>query len=660
MTELRKENFVIPAAEMNGESTLPPIAGMVNVQQRINAKLDEDDDVYLGYGFVDGSFPYRQQDLYGRELTRKAFKSVVLENEYLRARFLPEHGGKLWSLFDKEKGRELTFSNPVFRPANLGIRNAWSSGGIEWNFGMVGHHPFTCSTVFSGCLEAGDGTPVFRIYEYERIRACTYQVDFFLPEKSRVLLCRTRIVNPTFQTVPVYWWSNIAVPELKRGRVVVGAEETYVSRRGFVGKCGVPICEEGYDCTYPVNSAYAMDYFWKTHKGCRRYVSHLDETGYGLIQTSTERMLGRKLFVWGQGQGGDNWQEYLSGEGCDGRYVEIQAGLAQTQYECVPMPPKTAWEWLEAYGAMNAAGEKVHGSWAKARTEVEARLDEMISREELEKLLVQTKETIALRPATEMVTWGSGWGALENLRRMQDDEPPLSPHLDFGTPGPEQAEWKFLLENGTFPDHAEEVPPSYMLQREWTTRLEHAVAYADSENWRPWYHLGLVYYVEQNFDKARQCLRRATELNENAFTLYALAQWEAARGSLHAASDYAIKAMRRRPDDLSLAKECIQLLLRDGRYTAILEKTEQLPEAWRHNGRIQLARAIAYLETGKPALAEQVLLADGGLVVPDVREGENSVTDLWFRIEAAKAARDGREFKKERALPPRMFDFRMM
>lgn len=660
MTDLRKEDFVIPAAEMNGESTLPPIAGMMNVQQNINAKLDEDDNVYLGYGFVDGSFPYRQQDLYGRGLTLKSFKSVVLENEFLCARFLPELGGKLWSLFDKEKGRELTFSNPVFRPANLGIRNAWSSGGIEWNFGMVGHHPFTCSTVFSASLVTEDGMPVFRIYEYERIRACTYQIDFFLPEKSRVLFCRTRIVNPTSRVVPVYWWSNIAVPELRCGRVIVGAEETFVSRRGFVRKCGVPVCEEGYDCTYPVNSSYAMDYFWKTQRGNRRYVSHLDENGYGLIQTSTERMLGRKLFVWGQGQGGDNWQEYLSGEGCDGRYVEIQAGLAQTQYECMPMPPKSAWEWLEVYGAMNADGQKVHGSWTEAKREVEARLEEMISREELEKMLAQTKTTIALRPAQEMITWGSGWGALENLRRLQDGEPELSEHLDFGTTGPEQEEWLFLLQNGTFPDETGNMPLSYMLQSEWTLRLENAVHYADSENWRAWYHLGLVRYVEQKFEEAHQCLLKAVQMDENAFTLYALAQWEAARGTLHAASDYALKAMRRRPKDLSLVKECIQLLLRDKRYTIVLEKTEHMPTEWASNGRLLLARAIAYLETGDLERAEQVLLADGGLVVPDVREGENSVTDLWFRIAEAKAIRDGKKFEKEKELPPKMFDFRMM
>ena len=32
----------------------------------------------------------------------------ILENNYLKAVFIPSHGGKLWSLYDKKEKRELT------------------------------------------------------------------------------------------------------------------------------------------------------------------------------------------------------------------------------------------------------------------------------------------------------------------------------------------------------------------------------------------------------------------------------------------------------------------------------------------------------------------------------------------------------------------------
>lgn len=661
MTQLFRDPFPISGVRMNGESTLPSIADMRNVQQQITAILSEDDNVYLKYGFVDGCFPYRMQDMYSREMVPLIFDSVVLENEYLKARFIPELGGRLWSLFDKVAGRELTFENPVFRPGNLAIRNAWFSGGIEWNFGMVGHHPFTCSPVFAAKLTASDGTPVLRIYEFERVRACTYQVDFFLPEDSRVLFCRTRIVNPTHDTVPVYWWSNMAVPEWEKGRVVVGGTDTYTSRRGLVSKSPIPICDEGFDCTYPVNTSYAVDYFWRTTPGNRRYVCHLGEDGYGLVQTSTEKMLGRKLFVWGQGQGGDNWQEFLSGNDSAGRYVEIQAGLAQTQYECVPMPPNTAWEWLEAYGAMNADAKRVHGAWTDAQQAVEQGLEQMISRQRMEQILAETKEDIALKPAEEILLSGSGWGALENVRRSKSGLPPLSQHLDFGEIGTEQAGWLTLLETGRLPaPQVGEAPASYMLQTQWSHMLEKALTGADAYNWYTWYQLGLVRYVQCDFEKARMMFERSLSLSRNAFNQYAMAQLLVRGGDFCAAASFAAAALECRPEDASLAKECLSILLKAGQYEQVIRHTASLPQDIGQLGRIQLTHALAQLERGNIEQAQEILHQNGGLIVPDIREGENSVTDLWFRIEQANAERDGKVFNPVDAVPPRQLDFRMM
>ena len=104
------------------------------------------------------------------------FAAAVLENETLRATFLLELGGRLWSLYHKPSGRELLSVNPVFQPANLAIRNAWFSGGVEWNIGIIGHSPFTCEPLFAARVEGPDG-PVLRMYEWERVRGTPFQID---------------------------------------------------------------------------------------------------------------------------------------------------------------------------------------------------------------------------------------------------------------------------------------------------------------------------------------------------------------------------------------------------------------------------------------------------------------------------------------------------
>ena len=84
----------------------------------------------------------------------------------MKATFLPELGGRLYSLFDKENQRELLFTNPILQFANLSILNAWFSGGIEWNMGQYGHTFGTCSPVHIAKLIDEDVHEFIRIYDY--------------------------------------------------------------------------------------------------------------------------------------------------------------------------------------------------------------------------------------------------------------------------------------------------------------------------------------------------------------------------------------------------------------------------------------------------------------------------------------------------------------
>jgi tetratricopeptide (TPR) repeat protein len=658
MSSLTFEMRHMKGADLNGESSLPPIAGMINVQQQRKTNLDEDDGLFIGFGFVDSPFPYRLQDMYDRELKDTKLLTEVLENKHLKAVFAPTLGGRLWSLYDKDKNRELTFSNPVFRPANLAFRNAWFSGGVEWNCGVVGHHPFTCSPLFTAVLTAEDNTKVLRMYEFERIRRCVYQMDFFLPEDSKLLFCRMRIVNPNAETVPMYWWSNIAVPEIKDGRVIVPADAAYTSKGGAIGKTPVPVVE-GIDVTYPVNNPYAIDYFWRIEDNNRKYICQLDKEGYGLIQASTSRLQGRKLFVWGQGPGGQKWQRFLTDDRYSGKYAEIQAGLARTQYECIPMPPKTAWEWLEAYGAMNAEGDKVHGDWKTARREVEEKLDRLITAEEMEALLRKTK-AIALKPAEQIMVKGSGWGALENMRREADGEDPLPTHLDFGELDTPQQPWTYLLKNGYMKEESpDREPRSWMFQKEWTKRLEKAVENADRYNATAWLHLGVIRIAERKLKEAQACLDRSMMLAPSCWALYGLAHIARLEGNSEKAALLAEKAAGMKPDDKSLVKEALKLLLVNGYNQKVLDLCERLPEEVLRLGRVKLYKAFASVRTGHIEQAEALLYEEGSITVPDIREGENSITDLWYEIEEAKAKRDNKAFDRENATPPPELDFRM-
>ncbi len=645
---------LLPSAKFNGESTLPSLYEMSNVQGLTRSALDEDDELFVGYGFLPSIFPYRMQDLYDRSEELTPYIGVVLENQYLKALFLPELGGRLWSLYDKVAGKHLLYDNPVVRPCNLAVRNAWLAGGIEFNCGMVGHHPFTCSRIHAAETALEDGTPVLRMYEYERIRACVYQMDFFLPEDSKQLFGRMRIVNPTADTVPMYWWTNMAVRENPEARDVIDATETYNNRDGMVGKNPVPY-DRGINITYPSNNPVAIDYFWKIPKENRKYTAYIDREGYGFFQTSTPRLQGRKLFVWGQGEGGRRWQEFLTQDDHDGRYVEIQAGVAHTQYECLPMPPKTAWEWLEAFGAVTADPDKVHGDWADCRAEVGERLEALIPEAKLEDMLAATKP-MALSPAKKQICYGSAWGKLENLRREKNGETPVCVHLDFGELTDEQTPWLSLMENGTMvQDGDKTLPPvSWMLQKEWTNLLEKS-----SPCHEKYLHLAAVYMAERNLRDADEALTEAMTFAVTPIALFLKAQIHRMKGDISTAADTALEAYRLLPSDVSLARQSLALALRAGKHDEIIKAYESAPANVQADGRVAMTYAFALLRTGNISAAETILLCDGGLSVTDIREGEISLTALYMEIQKAKASAEGKTLEDADIDVPRQFDFRM-
>ena len=480
MSELRIETLTIPAADLGPENPLPPFKSGRDLHARSEPIPGVSDEMRrnMAYGHVPNVLPYTMQDGYTRDLRPRDFRVAVLENETLRATFMLELGGRLWSLEHKHSGRELLERNPVFQPANLALRNAWFSGGVEWNIGTTGHTPFTCSPLFAARLIAPDGTPVLRMYEWERIRQVPYQIDAYLPDGSPVLFVRVRIVNPHDREVPMYWWSNIAVPESTETRVIVPADSAYSFGYGKRGlrRVQIPNVDGGVDVTYSTNINRACDFFFHIPDENRPFIAALDGEGRGLIQASTARLRGRKLFLWGMGAGGRRWQTFLSKPGK--AYIEIQAGLARTQLEHLPMSANTEWSWLEAYGLMEADPAVVHGDdWMAARESVADRLEALISREDLDAELERSAAFVD-RPPDAIVQRGSGWGTLERLRREKAGERPFCSEalvFDDASLTDAQAPWLALLNDNGLPNLDPDAEPlSYMIQPAWQSMLDGA------------------------------------------------------------------------------------------------------------------------------------------------------------------------------------------
>lgn len=614
--------------QLGEEASVPDLIGGLILQNRLQFQLDEEDEIYEGYGRRANSYPYRQYSCYSRELKRRSVKTAILENDYLKAVFLPEFGGRLWSLWDKEKEQNLLYTNDVIRFSNLAVRNAWFSGGAEWNIGIIGHSPFTASPLFAGTLEDERGIPVLRMYEYERIREVTYQMDFWLGKHDRFLNARMRVVNTGSEVVPMYWWSNIAVPEHEGGRIIVPAKKAYTSKNRIVYKTDIPMVN-GVDITKYKNIPSSVDYFFEIPKEAPKYIAHIDDMGYGLLHLSTNRLQSRKLFSWGQKQGSDHWQDFLTEKA--GRYVEIQAGLGKTQYGCLPMAPHTAWEWLERYGAVCLEEKEQKNSFAQLREKVTKQVLGMPAYQEMESVLKDTKK-LAKKSAV-LFQKGSGYGALKNAARKCEGGSKVSRHLDFGECEEQQRIWeKFLLTGNLAQMNPSSRPPDFLSDEILVQKLADTITGINSGNWYAHYQLGLSYLQNKDYERAKASLLKSLELEENPWSYHGMASLYTITEEKEKAIEAIHSGLRMRKKDLSYLKEGFRILSLCGGFREMIAIYRDLDSRHQKDGRLKFYYIQALAQCNELQKAYDLLYENGGLIIDDIREGEKAVEEIWKQL----------------------------
>ncbi|MFI5880135.1 DUF5107 domain-containing protein [Streptomyces sp. NPDC051554] len=645
VTTIRREVLTLPAVELGPDNPLPPLRPLDEahrIDDRDREDLPRDMARQVGYEPLRSLLPTRVRDGYDRDRTPRRIDALVIENDRLRATVLPALGGRIASLVHKPTDRELLYRNPVLQPANFALNGAWFSGGIEWNIGATGHTTLSCAPLHAARVPAPDGGEMLRLWEWERLRDLPFQVDLWLPDGSDFLYVGVRIRNPHERPAPTYWWSNIAVPEERR--VLAPAEEAWhfgYERR--LRRVPVPSYDD-VDRTYPLNSPYAADYFYEMPDGPRRWIAALDADGHGLVQTSTDALRGRKLFVWGAGSGGRRWQEWLTEPGTGG-YCEIQAGLARTQLEHVRLDPESEASWLEAYGPLDAQAD---GEWSTVVDGAEARLETALPRAEFDAAYAAWKPYADTEPG-EILATGSGWGALEVLRT--DWKLPGTP-FEESTLGEAQAPWAELLRSGVLPEPRRVRPPGETLvASHWRDMLETAPATPLTE-----YHLGVAQWHAGDRAQAVRSWERALELAPSLWPLLrclAVADQEA--GNHERAADRYNEAFadlcheRRDAGErwtaatAALGREAVEALLRVRRTADARAVWEMLHPVTRERGRFLLLQAELLLAEGRRDDAWAVF--DEGFEVADLREGAESIGRLWSRL-------------TDEPLPTR-YDFRM-
>ena len=651
-------------AQVEAESPLPYFRERNHKKPLVDAGLLEEEKTGFGDQTAFRILPYTMQHGYKRAEEKITLQTVVLENECMKATFLPGYGGRLYSLFDKTRGRELLYVNPVFQPANLAIRNAWFSGGIEWNLGYFGHSCLTCAPVYFATCTDENGEKFLRMYEYERMQGFFYQIDFYLPSKQNQLHAHVTIINSHDKEMPLYWWTNIAVRQDRDVRVFSGSESVICikpesmtgeqSVHGF-GHDTMPYLEatQGADASYPDKFGYSNEYFFQNEEESRHtWEACTYNDGTAFWERSTPKLRYRKMFCWGIHPGGHRWQEHLTEKG-SGEYLEIQAGLAKTQVHVSSIGAEQTVSFTQIFGGSDIDTSLTTGEWNTSAVNVYSQIEKLCSSNLLEQADVKYQAN-ALHKPDKVIAYGSEWGALESMR---DSRAVPKSMLFRWQNSNETAVWACLAEQGCIPDSTDnKIPESWMTDGRWLVLLEASLNNPQNINTTSLLHYGVMLYENGRWQEGIDALCKSMQLKPNPAAAFCLAQAYYQSGIPQMALENLLLALNicDEQDFKYLAEELISLYCKIGSPSQAWELYDSLPNSCKQDERVMLQAAKAALALGQTDFLEKLLEKD----LAQIREGENSVSDMWFVVEAKKQGKTMQEIAEKCELPYK-FDYRM-
>lgn len=676
------EILPVTGCEIEGEHPLPVFRDQESDKpSRGDGSLTREQESCLGKNTGYRVLPYRMQDKYDRKKRQIYLRTAVLENEYLKAAFLPEYGGRLYSLKNKKTGKEVLYKNPVFQPANLGIRNAWFSGGVEWNVAQYGHTMYSSSPVYFAKVKGEDEEEFLRMYDFERMKRLFVQLDFHLPKESQALYLHVKIMNGDDSAKSMYWWTNIAIQAEEKLRVFSGTEEVLYLHPESIsdntnpvrifGRASLPYIPTlpGRDSTYPANANYSNEFFFQNPpqtENCWSGAVYGD--GRVFFERSTLPLRFRKMFCWGSHQGGRRWCSYLATEK-EGNYVELQAGLAPTQLNGLEIPGKTTWSFTQAIGETTleertaAYGE----DYCASRIVVGAQIQNALSAEEILQRDAGFK-ALSDRPSEEILFCGSGWGVLER-KRAEKQGGYFPEYLLFpdNALGKEQYPWMCLLNQGFLPELLPwQAPESWMTDEKFYPLLKESLKHPKGDHYLSRLHLGVMEYELGDCSEGVKEWQVSLKLCPSPFTLRNLAY----DARVHGEMEQALKLMKEAVElednriDEIFSEEYMDLLLVNRRFEEAWNYYHSLPGDRKDSDRLTLQAGLGGVELKEYAFVENVLSREFACI----REGDTSLTDLYFRLQEQKlldrpdntmSVDEVRKYVQEHSKPPKEIDFRM-
>ncbi len=594
------------------------------------SSVQEYTETILTYPFSDTSplpiihtkndiYPYSRIDGFSHTGQDQEWKMVKLENEYVEVYLLPEMGGKVWGAIDKKTGKEFLYKNDVVKFRDVAMRGPWTSGGIEWNSGVIGHHPGGAAPVNYKIFTDDKGVAHCVVGGMDLPSHLQWRVDIALPPNTSYFETHTYWYNasPFYQSY--YQWNNAAVKSAEDLRFYFPGNY----RLGHGGEADPwPVDENDVDRSWYRNNPHFGHMSYHIAGSLDNYfVSYYHDEDFGSGHWSpVQGAPGRKIWMWSHARNGGIWEDLLTDT--HGQYVEVQSGrmLNQNSFGSAHTPfkqprfiPYNADSWVERWFPVRETGgvTRVAESGAINLIYSEKGVDLLFSpiREINESIVVKVNGEEVLNDALSMLPSESKKWVLEGVSKDALVE------IDLGREPLYSSARSYLMER-PMASSGDALDDPYILAREHENRRAYKQAldaYLELLSENPMHleaaeRVAELYARRGELDKALQYARKVLEMDAylpGANFVYGSIQKEL--GSFKDAKDgfrWAMRSLEFRSASLQLLSE---ISLMEGEFYQAIDQAEQSLLYNQKNLNSYKIQALVQRKLGKQNEAEKIL-----------------------------------------------------
>lgn len=329
-------------------------------------------------------YPYFRFDGFTDKPQQKEWKVVELENDYIKVMVLPEIGGKIWAAIEKSTNQPFIYYNHAVKFRDVAMRGPWTSGGIEANYGIIGHTPNSASPVDYLIQKKGDGSVSCYIAWLDLLSRTNWTIEINLPKDKAYFTTHSTWHNNTATEQPYYHWMNVGI-KTKGNLQFIYPGTRYIGHEGEYADWPVNKSNGKHIDFYEENNFGTYKSYHVFGKRADFFGAYWHDDDFGMARFSNyDDKPGRKIWIWGLSQQGMIWEKLLTDK--DGQYAEIQSGRlfnqnaegsTLTPFKHLGFEPYATDEWTEYwfpvlktkgfvkandYGALNVRQE---GGWLK-------------------------------------------------------------------------------------------------------------------------------------------------------------------------------------------------------------------------------------------------------------------------------------------------------